>query len=216
MVEIKTGLKFAIPSLFAIYLTRKFLIHFLPEKLLTIGEITITKDFFLMALFAIVIAISIGIILGIISALYKDTWIDRIIALLSTLGMSIPSFFSAILFAWFFGFLLHNYTGLNMTGSLYEVDDFGEGSYIQWKNITPDFVVDITGFEEKKIEAIMAYKTQFYDPNSKEPSTPITSKNFFESLNYRAQDLGRLVGKDFAEGFTVERCLAVNSLENLI
>lgn len=90
---------------------------------------------FLLALFAIVIAISIGIILGIISALYKDTWIDRIIALLSTLGMSIPSFFSAILFAWFFGFLLHNYTGLNMTGSLYEVDDFGEGSYIQWKNI---------------------------------------------------------------------------------
>ena len=49
--------------------------------------------------------------------------------------MSIPSFFSAILFAWFFGFLLHEYTGLNMTGSLYEVDDFGEGSYIQWRNI---------------------------------------------------------------------------------
>lgn len=90
---------------------------------------------FLLAFFAIIIAISIGIILGIISALYKDTWIDRIIALLSTLGMSIPSFFSAILFAWLFGFVLHNYTGLNMTGSLYEVDDFGEGSYIQWKNI---------------------------------------------------------------------------------
>ncbi|QSW88092.1 bacillithiol biosynthesis deacetylase BshB1 [Flavobacterium endoglycinae] len=88
--------------------------------------------------------------------------------------------------------------------------------YIQWKNITPDFVVDITGFEEKKVEAIMAYKTQFYDPNSNEPATPITSKNFFESLNYRAQDLGRLVGRDFAEGFTVERCLAVNSLENLL
>ena len=88
--------------------------------------------------------------------------------------------------------------------------------YIQWKNITPDFVVDITGFEKKKVEAISAYKTQFYDPNSKEPATPITIKNFFESLNYRAQDLGRLVGKDFAEGFTVERCLAVNSLENLI
>ncbi len=88
--------------------------------------------------------------------------------------------------------------------------------YIQWKNIVPDFVVDITGFEKKKVEAISAYKTQFYDPNSEEPATPITSKNFFESLNYRAQDLGRLVGKDFAEGFTVERCLAVNSLENLI
>ena len=88
--------------------------------------------------------------------------------------------------------------------------------YIQWKNIEPDFVVDITGFEKQKIAAILAYKTQFYDPNSNEPATPITSKNFLESLNYRAQDLGRIVGVDFAEGFTVERCLAVNSLENLI
>jgi peptide/nickel transport system permease protein len=89
----------------------------------------------LLALFAIVIAIVIGIFLGIISALYKDTLLDRLIALFSTLGMSIPSFFSAILFAWVFGFVWHSYTGLNMTGSLYEVDDFGEGKYIQWKNI---------------------------------------------------------------------------------
>lgn len=88
-----------------------------------------------LAFFAIIIAIVIGIIFGIISALYKDTWIDRTIALISTLGMSLPSFFAAILFAWFFGFLLHKYTHLDMTGSLYEVDDFGEGSYIKWKNI---------------------------------------------------------------------------------
>ena len=72
------------------------------------------------------------------------------------------------------------------------------------------------GAEAEKVEAVLAYKTQFYDPNSKEPATPITSKNFLESLNYRAQDLGRLVNKDFAEGFTVERCLAVNSLEDLM
>ncbi|WP_016988504.1 bacillithiol biosynthesis deacetylase BshB1 [Flavobacterium sp. ACAM 123] len=88
--------------------------------------------------------------------------------------------------------------------------------YIQWKNIEPDFVVDITGFTAKKIEAILAYSSQFYDKDSKEPESPITSKNFFESLNYRSQDLGRLVGVDYAEGFTVERCLAVNSLEDLI
>ena len=88
-----------------------------------------------LAFFAIIIAIVIGIIFGIISALYKDTWIDRTIALVSTLGMSLPSFFAAILFAWLFGFLLHKYTHLDMTGSLYEVDDFGEGSYIKWKNI---------------------------------------------------------------------------------
>jgi len=99
---------------------------------------------FVLAVFAIIIAIIFGIFLGIISALYKDTVLDRMIALLSTLGMSIPSFFSAILFAWLFGFVWHHYTGLNMTGSLYEVDDFGEGSTIQWKNILlPGIVLGI-------------------------------------------------------------------------
>ncbi|MGM8361782.1 bacillithiol biosynthesis deacetylase BshB1 [Flavobacterium sp. ARAG 55.4] len=88
--------------------------------------------------------------------------------------------------------------------------------YIQWKNIEPDFVVDISGFTEKKIEAILAYHSQFYDPDSTEPESPITSKNFFESLNYRSRDLGRLSGLDYAEGFTVERCLAVNSLGDLM
>ncbi len=88
--------------------------------------------------------------------------------------------------------------------------------YIQWKNIVPDFVVDITGFTDKKIEAILAYSSQFYNANSKEPESPITSKNFLESLNYRSKDLGRLTGVDHAEGFTVERYLAVNSLGDLI
>lgn len=97
-----------------------------------------------LAFVAILIAIVTGIALGIVSALYKDTWADRAIALLSTLGMSLPSFFAAILFAWLFGFLLHWYTGLNMTGSLYEVDDFGNGSYIQYKNlILPAIVLGI-------------------------------------------------------------------------
>jgi LmbE family N-acetylglucosaminyl deacetylase len=50
--------------------------------------------------------------------------------------------------------------------------------YIQWKNIEPDFVVDITGFTDKKIESILAYGSQFYDKDSKEPESPITSKNF--------------------------------------
>nr|WP_309755180.1 bacillithiol biosynthesis deacetylase BshB1 [Flavobacterium sp.] len=88
--------------------------------------------------------------------------------------------------------------------------------YIQWKNIVPDFVVDITGFTDKKTEAILAYSSQFYDANSKEPESPITSKNFLESLNYRSRDLGRLTGVDHAEGFTVERYVAVNSLGDLI
>lgn len=88
--------------------------------------------------------------------------------------------------------------------------------YIQWKDIKPDFVVDITGFTDKKIEAILAYGSQFYSATSKEPESPISSKNFLESLNYRSRDLGRLVGVDHAEGFTVERYLAVNSLGNLL
>ncbi|MFV8361714.1 bacillithiol biosynthesis deacetylase BshB1 [Flavobacterium sp. LS1P3] len=88
--------------------------------------------------------------------------------------------------------------------------------YIQWKNIEPDFVVDITGFTDKKIESILAYGSQFYDANSNEPESPITSKNFLESLNYRSRDLGRLTGVDHAEGFTVERYLAVNSLADLM
>ena len=89
----------------------------------------------ILAIFAIVIALVLGIFLGILSALYKDTFFDRIIAVISTLGMSVPSFFSAILFAWFFGFVLHKYTNLEMTGSLFVVDDFGEGKFIQWKNL---------------------------------------------------------------------------------
>jgi bacillithiol biosynthesis deacetylase BshB1 len=87
--------------------------------------------------------------------------------------------------------------------------------YIQWKNIEPDFVVDITGFTDIKIKAILAYGSQFYDPNSKEPESPISSKNFLESLNYRSRDLGRLTGIEHAEGFTVERYLVVNSLGDL-
>ncbi|WP_220764147.1 bacillithiol biosynthesis deacetylase BshB1 [Flavobacterium sp. UMI-01] len=87
--------------------------------------------------------------------------------------------------------------------------------YIQWKNIVPDFVVDITGFEKKKEASILAYKSQFYDPNSKEPESPISSKTFLESINYRSRDLGRLTGVEYGEGFTVERYLAVNSLGDL-
>lgn len=88
--------------------------------------------------------------------------------------------------------------------------------YIQWKNIKPDFVVNVTGFMEKKTNAILAYSSQFYDPKSVEPKTPISSKTFIESVNYRARDLGRLIGVDYAEGFTAERYIAVENLDSLI
>src|SRR5690554_1513381 len=87
--------------------------------------------------------------------------------------------------------------------------------YIQWKNITPDFVVDVSGFMDKKIASVMAYSSQFYNPTSDEPISPIATKNFTESIEYRAKDLGRLIFADYAEGFTVERYVAVNSLADL-
>mgnify|MGYP000197501900 FL=1 len=99
---------------------------------------------FVLAISAITIAIILGIFFGIISAQMKDTWVDKSIQIISTLGMSVPSFFSAILFAWFFGFVLHEYTNLNMTGSLYAMDDFGEKITIQWKNLVlPALVLGI-------------------------------------------------------------------------
>jgi len=88
--------------------------------------------------------------------------------------------------------------------------------YIQWHNLEPDFVVDVSGFIDKKMEVIRSYGSQFYDPTSKEPASPISSKNFLESIKYRAQDLGRLVGAEFAEGFTAERYVAVKELGDLV
>ncbi|MEP3838490.1 MAG: bacillithiol biosynthesis deacetylase BshB1 [Algibacter sp.] len=87
--------------------------------------------------------------------------------------------------------------------------------YIQWNHIEPDIAVDVTGFIDKKMDAVLAYKTQFFDANSKEPQTPISSKNFTDSIIYRSRDLGRLISVEHAEGFTVERYAAVDSLFDL-
>ena len=104
----------------------------------------ITETFFntfILAVSSIFIAIILGVVLGIVATLLHNTWIDRWLQFVSTLGMSVPSFFSAILFSWFFGFLYHGYTGLEMSGSLYEIDDFGEGRVLQLKNLVLPAVV---------------------------------------------------------------------------
>jgi len=88
--------------------------------------------------------------------------------------------------------------------------------YIQWKNSSPDFLVDISGFISIKLEAIKAYSSQFYDPNSNEPETPISSKNFIDNVINRSADLGRLIGVEHAEGFTSKKSLGINTLEDLI
>lgn len=87
-----------------------------------------------LATTAMIFAIALGIFLGILSALYKDTWVDRLALAFSTLGISAPSFFAGIIIAWIFGFVLSNYTGLNMSGSLYGYDPF-KGEVINWKNL---------------------------------------------------------------------------------
>lgn len=87
--------------------------------------------------------------------------------------------------------------------------------YIQWKEIAPDFVVDISEHLDRKIEAIKAYSSQFYDPHSKEPSTPISSQNFIESVRYRAKNFGRLSNVDAAEGFTTEKTPLIKDFKNI-
>ena len=96
---------------------------------------------FILATASITIALFLGLFLGLLSALNKDQRIDRFIMVFSTLGMSLPSFFTAIIFAWLFGFVWHKYTGLEMSGSLYELDDFGEANRLQLKNLILPAVV---------------------------------------------------------------------------
>jgi len=97
-----------------------------------------------LAISSISIAVFLGLFLGIFSAINKNSWLDYSIQIFSTLGMSVPSFFSAIIFAWIFGFMLNEYTGLNMTGSLYELDDFGDKLTLNFYNlILPSLVLGI-------------------------------------------------------------------------
>jgi bacillithiol biosynthesis deacetylase BshB1 len=88
--------------------------------------------------------------------------------------------------------------------------------YIQDNFIEPDFVIDVTPYNDKKMESIMAYSSQFFDPNSKEPQTPISSKNFMDYINAKARLFGRSINVDFAEGFTVNRYMGVNNLFDLV
>ena len=89
----------------------------------------------LLAVVSIFFAIVVGIILGILCAVFKDTYFDRITLVVSVMGMALPSFFAAILLAWIFAFLLADFTGLNMFGSLYTISDFGGYEYLDLKNL---------------------------------------------------------------------------------
>lgn len=87
--------------------------------------------------------------------------------------------------------------------------------YIQDQYIEPDFVIDVTPYIQRKMEAIHAFKTQFFDPSSNEPQTPISGAEFFDFIKGRMMQFGRPIGVDYAEGFTVERYIGVNDLFDL-
>jgi peptide/nickel transport system permease protein len=90
---------------------------------------------FLLAFTAILFAFLAGLFIGILCSVWKDTWFDRIALIVSTIGVSLPSFFTAILFGWFFAFVLADFTQLNLTGNIYEIDDLGSGKKMQLKNL---------------------------------------------------------------------------------
>lgn len=87
--------------------------------------------------------------------------------------------------------------------------------YIQDRYLKPDFVVDITPYVEQKMESILAYRTQFYDPESSEPNTPISGKDFIDFLKGRWAQFGREIGVPFAEGFTTDRTIGINNVLDL-
>ncbi|MEM7105164.1 MAG: bacillithiol biosynthesis deacetylase BshB1 [Bacteroidota bacterium] len=87
--------------------------------------------------------------------------------------------------------------------------------YIQDRYRKPDFVVDISNYMEAKMASIMAYKSQFFNPDSSEPVTPISGKEFIEFLKGRAREMGRPAGYEFAEGFNVARTPGIQDLFHL-
>lgn len=88
-----------------------------------------------LAFTSIIFATFFGIILGIFSALRKNTWFDSFSLVFAVLGMSGPSFFIGLILAWIFGYLLSDYTGLNTVGSLFTTDDYGNAEYLDLKNL---------------------------------------------------------------------------------
>jgi N-acetylglucosamine malate deacetylase 1 len=88
--------------------------------------------------------------------------------------------------------------------------------YIQDEYIEPDFVIDITDEMENKMKTILAYSSQFYNPESKEPKTPISSQEFMDFLDARARQFGRTIGVKYGEGFNSSGPISVKSLDNIL
>ncbi|MBC7416871.1 MAG: ABC transporter permease [Pedobacter sp.] len=121
----ETVLVLKLPYLRSSYQTKRDVVSILAETV---------PNTFILALTAMIFAAIIGIFLGVLSAVYKDTWIDKAANSFAILGISAPSFFAGIIIAWVFGFLLSDYTGLRMSGSLYSYDPF-KGEVLTLRNL---------------------------------------------------------------------------------
>jgi LmbE family N-acetylglucosaminyl deacetylase len=88
--------------------------------------------------------------------------------------------------------------------------------YIQDRFLQPNFVVDISKYMDKKLESVLAYTTQFYNPDLNEPQTYISSPQFLETVKARAMMLGKRIGVDYAEGYISEKMIGINSFDSLI
>ena len=127
LIEFKqSGLVLKTPYLRRSYQSRKLVSEIISETL---------PNTFILALVSILFASILGIFIGIIAAIKKDSFFDRVSLLFSAFGMSLPSFFAAILIGWIFAFVLGDITGLNLTGNIYEIDDLGEGIHLKLQNL---------------------------------------------------------------------------------
>ena len=98
----------------------------------------------ILAALAIAFALILGVFIGVLAAVVNTDFVNKLTLFITTIGMSLPSFFAAILVAWLFGYVWESFTGLSMTGNLYSVDDYGNGAYLDLKNlILPAFTLGL-------------------------------------------------------------------------
>ncbi len=132
-----SGFYMSMSSEFGMALKTPYLRESFQKKGQKVNEIIANKiiNTFVLAFTSISIAFVLGVLLGIFLQSSSNIYLKNLVELLSLTGMALPSFFASVLIAWFFGFYLSDYLPFSMTGSLFEVDDFGEGKYIEWKNL---------------------------------------------------------------------------------
>ena len=88
--------------------------------------------------------------------------------------------------------------------------------YIQDRFYEPDIIIDVSEVWEQRMQAILAYKTQFHDPNSNEPQSYLSSPDFIEAIVSRARSLGKRIGVKYGEGFVSKKSIGLSELGSLV